>query len=279
MSEVCVVGGVCVDIGVSPCGASVPRDSNPSRIGVRIGGVGFNIARRLAELGHSVRMICVLGDDPFRRLIIAEAERTGVRLLPVSGRRSGVYVSVDDGAGDMSIAYSDLDDTERLLTPSALCGKIGIINACDACVLDGNLPSESIEYLADKLTVPVFADPVSTKKALRFLPVLGRLAAIKPNIYEARAMTGLTSPEDCAEGLLSFGCGAVFISCGAEGIYYAQGDERGRARTVPVRGNTTGAGDAACAKLIEGLLAGLPAAEAADNANRFAAEVIETAAE
>ena len=271
MSDIAVVGGLCVDISISPYSASVGRDSNPSRISVRVGGVGFNIASRLASLGHSPKLVCALGEDSFRPLIAKAAETARVELCPVKADSSGVYVCVNDPSGDMTVAYSDLSCTEDRVTPAALEHLLPMINACAACVLDGNLTSEAIGYLADNVRVPVFADPVSTKKALRFLPYLNRLAAIKPNIYEARALTGLKDPEECARALAAAGCGAAFVSCGAEGIRYADGSNCGFAPACPAEGNTTGAGDAACAMLIDAVLRGLTPAEAAAEANRFAA--------
>lgn len=274
MAEITIIGGICADVSARPHAQIIERDSNPSCITVRAGGVGFNIASRLAELGHGARLVCALGGDPFAGILSAAAEEAGVSLAVITSERSGVYLCVNDADGDMKVAFSDLTETERCITPEALLPHIDGINRGAACVLDGNLTAEAIAFAAESVTVPIFADPVSTKKALRLLPVLPRLFAIKPNIYEARALTGLKGPAECALKLCSMGCGAAYVSCGAEGIYYADAHTSGHAPAENVAGVTTGAGDAAGAMLLHCMLAGASAREAALEANRFAAKRI-----
>lgn len=274
MFRILAIGGVCADISGFPFSPIVERDSNPSRITLHAGGVGFNIARGLASLGREVSMICALGRDAFARALALEAERAGVTLLPVEAERSGVYLCVNDEAGDMRFAFSDLEGTEARLTPEALSAFMPELSGCGACVLDGNLTENALAFITESVSAPIFADPVSTKKALRFLPVMDRLCGIKPNIYEARALTGLEDPLDCAEKLLDMGAKHAFVSCGEGGIAYAGPGCAGVAPCEPVSGCTTGAGDAACAMLFDSLLKGASAKEAAEAANRFAAGAI-----
>lgn len=274
MAEITVVGGICADISAAPYAEAVMRDSNPSVITVRAGGVGFNISSRLASLGHKVRLVCALGEDPFAGVLRSAAAEAGVELSLIAAERSGVYVCINGADGDMREAFSDLNGTEKYVTNETLGPLLGAINAGGACVLDGNLTAEAIGFLAENVTVPIFADPVSTKKAMRFLPVISRLFAFKPNIYEARALTGRTRPEDCADALIKMGCGAAFVSCGAEGLYYAGRGVKGHAAAVPVAGCTTGAGDSAGAMLLHRLLEGADIRSAAEDANRFAAQAI-----
>ena len=100
-------------------------------------------------------------------------------------------------------------------------------------------------------------DPVSCAKAERVRAALPHLTAIKPNIYEARALTGCDAPEDCAHALLAQGVQRVFISLGAEGVMYADAEGSG---IVPVLQSTdapkTGAGDAMCAGIAMALASG-----------------------
>lgn len=274
MPVITVVGGICADVIARPFDGIVERDSNPASISLRAGGVGFNIASRLAELGHEVGLVCALGRDRFREMLLSAAGQAGVTLRPIDAERSGVYLCINDPDGDMRVAFSDLNCTESCLTPEALAPMIGGINSGRACVLDGNLTLEALVFLAENVTVPLFADPVSTKKAMRLLPVLPRLFAVKPNVYEARALTGLEDPAECAAELVRMGCGAAFVSCGAEGIYFCDEHGAGYSPAVPVEGVTTGAGDAAGAMLLHSLLSGCTAGESAEAANRFAGQVV-----
>ncbi len=280
MAKICVIGGICADVSGTPFAPLAERDSNPSRVSVSAGGVGFNIARRLAALGHTVDMICAIGSDALSPCLISAAKACGVSLeyAVFNCASSGVYICVNDIDGDMRIAMSDLGETESAVTPSVIERHISHINCCDACVADGNLSAETLLYISQAVSVPIFADPVSTKKAMRFLPVLGSLAAIKPNIYEARAMTGKDDPQSAARELVRRGCGAAFVSCGAEGVYYADQTVSGFSPAVRVNvKNTTGAGDAAAAMLLHTMLSctnKTDSALAAACANRYAASVI-----
>ena len=306
MANITVIGGICADITGVPYSRLVERDSNPSRICMKAGGVGFNIACRLASLGHYVDMICVIGNDTFGTVLINAANTARVSLkhavtLPPDSStafRSGVYICVNDTDGDMRIALSDLDATEAELTPSRIVERLPYINKSDACVIDGNLSQSAIECIAQNVTVPIFADPVSTKKALRFLPVLDSITAIKPNIYEARVLTGRDDPLSAARELVKRGVKYAFVSCGENGIYYADSTVSGLSAATRVTvSNTTGAGDAATAMLLHTILTGgtyidsayndrtpvdrtpadrtpVDSAYAAAMANRFAAKII-----
>ena len=258
--RVTVVGGANTDICGRPSRALIRHDSAPGRVSVRHGGVGRNIACDLARLGLRTRLVTALGDDGFGASVREGCRSCGVdmsltRVVP--GARSSVYLYLSDEKGEMDAAVSDMEITD-LITPAVLLPLLGEINASDAVVLDGNLPEETIAFLCRQLRVPIFADPVSTAKAPRFIPVLGRLAAIKPNLLEARALTGKEAAEDCAEALLAEGVGSVFISLGERGMLAASGEEFvllpcEKARLV----SATGAGDAATAAVVWAQLQGL----------------------
>ncbi len=264
--RVTVVGGANTDICGRPSRALVRHDSTPGHVSVRHGGVGRNIACDLARLGLRTRLVTALGDDSFGASVREGCLSCGVDMslsLTVPGARSPVYLYLSDEKGEMDAAVSDMEAVGRL-TPSVLRGLLGELDGSDAVVLDGNLPEETIVFLCENLHAPIIADPVSTAKAPRFASVLGRLTAIKPNLLEARALTGRQSAEDCAEALLKAGVGSVFLSLGAGGILAAAGEERillpgESAQAV----NSTGAGDAATAAIVWALVNGLDLTAAA----------------
>ena len=264
--RVTVVGGANTDICGRPAQALVRHDSAPGQVSVRHGGVGRNIACDLARLGLRTRFVTALGDDGFGASVAEGCRSCGVdmsltRIVP--GARSPVYLYLSDEKGEMDAAVSDME-VMAALTPAYLRAHLSELDESDAVVLDGNLPEETIAFLCEKLRAPIVADPVSTAKATRFAPVLGRLAAIKPNLLEARALTGKQSPEDCAEALLRSGVGSVFLSLGAKGLLAASGEERVLLpceRTELV--SATGAGDAATAAIVWATVRGLGLAAAA----------------
>ncbi len=264
--SVAVVGGMNMDIGGRAEGALLLRDSNPGSVSLRPGGVGRNIAQDLRLLGLEVSLVSALGDDAFGRALQESCGRIGLDLtmsLVCPGERSSVYLYVNDEGGDMLLAISDMDVTQKL-TPAVLAPLLPRLNGFDALVLDANLSGETLSFLAERLTPPLYADPVSAAKAPRLLPILPRLAAMKPNLLEARALTGETDPERAARALLQTGLRRVFLSLGESGILAAEGETLLRLPPEPVRVlSTNGAGDAATAALVWAGVQGLDLAQSA----------------
>lgn len=257
---VTVIGGINMDIGGSPAGALRERDSNPGTVSLRPGGVGRNIAHNLRLLGLNTRLICALGDDVFGKALLQSCESLGIHMglsLLRPRERSSTYLYINDETGDMRLAVADMDIADRI-SPQVLEERLERINQSAAVVLDANLSEASIRYLAEHVTAPLIADPVSAAKASRLLPALGRLWALKPNVLEAGILTGEEEPEAAARALLRAGVERVYLSLGGEGMLCAQGDRLLRLPCSPCRVvNTTGAGDAATAALCLGLLRGL----------------------
>lgn len=269
-----VIGGANTDICGSPAGRLVRQDSNPGRVTLRQGGVGRNIACDLALLGLRVRFLGAIGEDALGLAVLEELRERGVdcslsRVVP--GERSSVYLYVTDERGEMTLGIADMDVSARV-DPAWLKGKLDEINASDAVVIDANLSAEAIAFLAEHVTVPLYADPVSTAKAPRLRAALSRLTAVKPNLLEAQAMTGKERAEDCAEALLALGVKRVYISLGKDGLLAAEGDERILLPRVPAAlVNSNGAGDAATAAVVWAELHGLGLAGAARAADRAGA--------
>lgn len=256
---IAVIGGMNMDLLGVPEGAFLFRDSNPGRIVMRPGGVGRNIASRLRGLGAPVLLITALGNDDRAQLLDACCRGEGIdmHLTLQTDRPCPTYLCIHDEKGDMAAAVSDMSAMD-CLTPEAIASRAAEINsACAACVLDANLSPEALEAAAASIRLPLIADPVSTVKAQRLRSILPHLTALKPNQMEAAALTGEQQPPRAARALLRAGVQNVFISMGAEGVYYASPREEGvmpamRLPHIPL----TGAGDALCAGLTLGLTAG-----------------------
>ena len=269
---VAVVGGVNMDIGAVSAGALVARDSNPGHVTTSLGGVGRNIAHNLCLLGQRTAMVTVMGDDDFGRRVQENAKDIGLDLSAsavLPDCRTGTYLYICGPDGDMALAVNDMAIYDRM-TPDFLRQRLDFINGADLVVLETNLPEESIRWLCDNCKAPILADPVSTIKAEKLRPVLGKLAALKPNRLEAELLSGMSirTREDAAQAarkLLDTGLGAVYISLGAEGIYAA--DRSGDTAWVPCArctvANATGGGDAVAAALTARMVRGDSLAETA----------------
>ena len=250
---VTVIGGANVDIGGRSAAALALRDSNPGFVSQRFGGVGRNIAHDLCLLGEHVRFITAIGGDLNGAGLRESCLALGMDLshaLILPDERSSSYLYITDGNGDMLVGISDMEITRRI-TPAALETALDAINSSAAVVVDANLEEETIAWIGEHCSAPLYADPVSAVKAPRLRPLLGRLRALKPNALEAAALTGETQPEAALDALIACGVQRVFLSLGSRGMLAAEGAARLAfpCETEPVV-DTTGAGDAALAALV-----------------------------
>ncbi len=259
-----VVGGVNMDIGARSYAPLVPRDSNPGRVRLSLGGVGRNIAHNLSLLGVDVRLLTAFGDDLYGQKIAASCGELGIdisRALTVQGEATSTYAFLAGPDGDMALAVSDMDVCEHI-TPAYLQSCHTVLENAQLVVVDTNIPAESIAWLCRHVNVPLFADPVSTAKAVKLAPVLGRLHTLKPNRIEAELLSGVKitdeeSLERAAQALLDTGLRRVFISLGSDGLYAADHTASLRMPCLSAHMvNATGAGDAFMAALAWAYLEG-----------------------
>ncbi len=266
-----VVGGVNVDIGGKSFSPLVSADSNPGTVQVSLGGVGRNIAHNLSLMGIDVRLLTAYGDDAHGQKIAASCSELGIDLSharPITGGTTSTYLYLMDEQGEMVLAVSDMEICKKI-TPTYLAGNLGLLQNAQLVICDANIPEESLIYLAENCTVPLFCDPVSTVKAEKLRPILGKIHTLKPNKLEAELLSGvkIESKEDVAKAadkLLEMGVHRLFISMGAEGMYAAMGNQRLWLPNLPGQMvNTTGCGDAVTGALAWAYLEGLDLKETA----------------
>ncbi len=257
MPYIVVAGGVNVDIGAQSFQKLRTKDSNPGHVHMSLGGVGRNIAHDLRLLGAEVELLTALGADGHARALRESCKWLGIGLshaLRVEDAMTSTYVYISDENGDMALAVADMAICERL-TPRYFEEKLDVLNGAALVVADTNLPAESLAYLAENLTVPLFVDPVSVSKAEKLLPILPRIHTLKPNGLEAELLSGIpvvdrNSARRASRKLIDLGVKQVFVSLGKEGFLAAAEDETvwepaPEAKLV----NTTGAGDALMAAI------------------------------
>ena len=261
---VVVVGGVNMDIGGKSFASMIPGDSNPGTVTMSVGGVGRNIAHNISLLGMDARMLSAVGADLYGEKIAATCTACGLdfsRVRTVPGASTSTYVYLGGPDGDMALAVSDMEVCNEI-SPSYLEKNLTLLNGAQLVVVDANIPQESIEFLAEHVTPPLFADPVSVTKAKKFQGVLGKLHTLKPNRLEAELLSGVPitdtdSLHRAAQTLLETGLHRVFISLGADGVYAA--DQSGSV-TLPAPKaemvSTTGCGDSFMAALTWAYLQG-----------------------
>lgn len=294
---VTVIGAVNIDISASASASFRKADSNPGKIKVSAGGVGFNIASNSALLGVPVCFISVFGGDTHASFLKHKCLERGLDIsasLTVDTAVSSCYVCINNEDGDMVSAVNDMDIYEHI-TPEYIEKKLPLINKSALCVIDTNIPARTIAYIAEHCTVPLIAEPVSAHKAVKLLPVLHKLYALTPNKMEAFALYNAsnagqgTSPAlaELARFFIESGTERIYISLGEKGLFCADKNARyrvkpfvpenaDRARKAVRKGadstkgaqrfikNTTGAGDSQTAAVVWAILKNMSLKESAD---------------
>ena len=281
---VVTVGGVNVDIGGRPFRKLISHDSNPGRVRLSPGGVGRNISHNMSLLGLDVRFLTALGDDPYAQKIELNCRELGIDISQarkIRGATTSSYLFINDEKGDMALAVADMEICDQI-SPSYLATKLTLLNHARLVVVDTNIPAESLMFLAEHCTSPIFADPVSVTKAEKIRPIMNKIDTIKPNRLEAELFTGIeirdaASCLQAAEELLRQGVKHVFLTLGEQGVLAADSDEHVFLPCLPAQvRNTTGAGDAFMAALAWARLKGLSQEESARAASAAAAIAVES---
>jgi pseudouridine kinase len=233
-----VLGGANVDIYAAP---SIPLrrgDSIPGLITISPGGVARNAAENLVRLSLPVRLFTAFGDDPFGAWLRESCSSLGIDAsssLVVPGASSGAYVSVQDEEGEAAAAVSSMAILDSI-RPATIGAWEKRITGASVIVADANLSAEALtEIVGSFSSVPIVLDPTSRTKALRTAGALRGVGAIKPNLEEAEVLCGFRIKGEAglrraAECLHDKGIASVFISLGAEGVFYSGREGRHGAR-------------------------------------------------
>ena len=253
-----IIGGANMDMSATLNGAFIAADSNPGHIEVGYGGVARNIAPYLTLLGARTQLLTVFGGDLFGGLMHDYCKQQGIDVHLSerdSSQRSGIYLCLHNQAGEMITAVADTEAI-RLITPEWLAKRIGEINMSEFIVADTNVTEDSIRWLMENVTAPLFIDGVSSTKAHRVVNALRKcklpyLHTLKLNLKEALAVTETATYSEAAQQLLDLGVAHVYITLGAEGVYCRNAAEEWLFPILPGEiVNTTGAGDAFLAGVV-----------------------------
>jgi pseudouridine kinase len=257
-TRISVIGGANVDLSATLNDAFIASDSNPGHIDIGYGGVARNIAHNLALLGARTQLLTVFGGDLFGGLLHDYCKQQGIDIHlsdRENSQRSGIYLCLNNHSGEMIAAVADTEII-RTITPEWLAKRSGELNLSDYIVADTNITEDSIRWLMENVTAPLFIDGVSTTKAHRVVNALRKaklpyLHTLKLNLKEALAVTETATYADAAQQLLDLGVAHVYITLGADGVYCRNAAEEKLFPALPGEiVNTTGAGDAFLAGVI-----------------------------
>lgn len=253
--KIAVIGASRMDVSAYTEKALSQREVNPLEMRFFFGGSGLNIARDLALLGRRPALISLFGRDQMGMLLASACQQSDIDISrsDASLSPSAAAITVHNDRGENVLACTDNRIIEEM-TPAFFEERLRFINGCEACLFGADLPKESILYLAEHVTVPLFALGVSPARCSALAPVLPKLFGIRLNLLEARRLTGAISPGDCAAFLCGKGIKLAAVTLGAEGCYLASTGMHVSCPSFAARPVTMplGAGDAVSAVLLWG---------------------------
>lgn len=248
---VCVVGGSNIDMTGTPHSQLRLHDSNPGNITLSYGGAGRNIAENLSLLGINVDFISAFGADHNSNLIQENCRERNISITHCISSKSftcPTFLCINSNEKDIHVAVSDMS-CMSLVTPAYIKRRMPLINHAQACVIDTNLPRETIKYIISYCKTNIFLDTVSSTKTEVSKDVIKDIFAIKPNILEAEILSNqkissLYDVKMAAKKILERNINNVFISMAEQGVYFDNGVDSGIIPPLKVDiKNTSGAGD------------------------------------
>jgi ribokinase len=262
MFDLVVVGGTNTDF--------VAKASRLPRTGETFSGEGFlegpggkgaNQAVAAARLGARVVLVSAVGNDRRGRTLVGQLDRESVRttyVLEKARGDTGAAIIHVDKSGDKQVV--EVPGANRLLTASDVeraCSRIGRTRAVLAQL---EVPVEAVAAAftwARANGAKTILDPAPAASLQSQLLTL--VDVIKPNMEEAKALTGLAvrdrvTARRAAQMLLERGVGAVVIQAGLEGSLLLWKDgEHFLPRVTVDTVDVTGAGDAFAGAFAAGL--------------------------
>ncbi len=282
MSHVIVFGGANIDIKAKTNNAHIPATSNPGVVSTSFGGVGRNIAVNLARLGVDVSFVSAVGTDAQGEALLQATGSSGVDVrncLTVNGA-TGTYCAVLDNQGELVTAVADMSALDALRPEMIVQHKVEI-SAAQLIVADCNLSPMTLAALAAVAANKLIIEPVSVAKSKRLWSLLEGcgIFAATPNMAQVTNQFGNRSPTEHVAVLMKLGLQNVVLHAGPDGAYVG---EKANVVHVPAQAakivDVTGAGDAAVAGFVFGLLQDMSLVEAAQLGQKTAARVMASAA-
>ena len=270
-SYIVVIGGANIDICGKPTNSIVKQDSNPGVVSISAGGVGRNIAQNLSLLNQNVKFFTAFGGDTNAEMIKSSFNKAKIDFhdsLTIKNESTSSYLFITDEKGEMQLAISDME-IYKYMTKKFIAGKLDIINNAILCIFDTNLPQETIEFIAEKVSVPIFVDPVSTAKMKKLLNIFDKIHTMKPNKLETELLTDVKISDEktldyAASKLIEKGIKNVYVSLGKNGVYFKSKNEAFHLPCLKTDiVNTTGAGDTFIASIAYAFSSGMNSLDSA----------------
>lgn len=255
-------------------------------VAIESSGSAFSIACHLAEMGKDVALASVVADDAMGLAVREQLKAIGVDVsnLRTAEGSTPVQVELLNVLKDPQMVFGNSKLYETM-TPEMAEGWSELFDNAEAIVVDGNLPKETLEYIARKYgnkdDVKLFFDPASHAGAVNSRDLLGSFYCVMPGRVEAEAMvrdTVLSAEQlmEAGEFFENKGVAKTIITIKGGGLYYKAGAVAGMLKPERVLSfaDTSGAGDVVSAAVVAADLDGKSIEEIGQFAMQKAAEFL-----
>lgn len=252
--------------------SKIPEDQNSARveqIAHTAAGPAAGVAVDIAHLGFPVSSVGVAGTDATGDFLLQLLENAGVdaRVSRLEGAQTSSSVLLIDAEGNRPAlhvrgvnAVATWADIDVDVFDDAGWVHLGGLDALSA--LSNTRESlRVIETLhARGVVVTMDFQSASAHLSAELRALVAAVDVFMPNDEQAMGLAGVETVEAAATGILDLGPGAVIITCGAEGLYYADQDGvRLQQSAVSVEVvDTTGCGDSVAATYLVARSQGMP---------------------
>lgn len=290
VSSVTVIGCVQADVVMSPV-SELPAPGGAllaEQAAVRVGGAGANAALAAVEAGLHVRLIGAIGDDPLGALMREQLAPAGIadELSVGAGDATGMTVVLESPARDRTfLTYLGVNERwEAAMIPddALSCDHLLLCDYFVAPRLRGDAARGLLQTARSRGARTFFdtswdPDGFSDGTRAEVYALLPSVDVFLPNEVEACALAGIPDdPAAAARALQAAGGGWVVVKLGAAGSLAVGpgGMEITAAAPAMSVSDTTGAGDAFNAGMIQALAAGSDWDDALSQASRFATTIV-----
>ena len=224
-----------------------------------LGGKGSNIARGTRQLGATVALVGVVGDDPEGRLLVERLDADGVATTAVvcrEGTRSALIVDLVCDGG-----YRYLEDVPdaTLVTPHDVRAASATLSGADAVIVQLQQPADAALAAVRAASGLVVLDGAPDGREAELLAAADAVRADhrEAELLTARAITGADAAVRAGRELLARGPSVVALEVPGEANVVTWGEG---SAVIPLTDedvvDTTGGGDAFVAAFTVALVRG-----------------------
>jgi len=268
MTDVVAIGELLIDFTM----LNADAEGYPA-MAAHPGGAPANFLAALARYGKKAALIGKVGTDKFGRLLIQTLEKAGIETRGMASAEDVfttlAFVTLDE-SGDREFSFARkpgadtcirFEEIDLSLIDEAKIFHFGTLSLTDEPARSAT--QKAVAYAKEKGKLITY-DPNLRKPLWKNLDEakaqmlwgLAQADVVKISDEEVEFLFGMNPQEGAAHILSAYGVKLVFVTCGAQGCYYANKKACGMAESL--KGiqvvDTTGAGDIFGGSAVYGLL-------------------------